>query len=767
MNRFLRTIRNPRAAIDLVSIMVGVIVVSIIAGMLSATVFAVIPWAQNQAANTALTEVVEAETLARVPQAGEPLSGRYLNSANLQTAGLYTDTPQVGVDTDPTGSCYIAAIKSGAGRVFWLSDTDRDPRVYLNDTSPCADLPGLVASLGGSNGLISNLATNPSNEKVAAGTTVLRTNLTTTPTPAVTSSQFGFVAGAGGATSAARVPGVGPAKSGFFYRATWSAATTTASGVFGAAATPVTPKSNYTGSGYVRRSVSRDVRASLEWRDAGNAIMGNANGTVTTATAGQWVRVSATGTAPAGAATVTVTFYSQAPTIGADIGETADVDAVLLEQTDQLRPYIDGNTPDVLGWDYGWSGTPYTSTTTAKAGHSEVRRNLVNNPRATAYSTTTAGATGWSTLRYFGHGGGAGNYSLVTGATDGPLPYVTTYARKTWTAAPDTMANSNETGFQNSLANGVGGLPVTVGDTYTMSVYMRPSVQRQLRFGVYQYDAAGAASSAGTVVDGPMDAGSPNVWTRVSYTYTVPAGVSFISINSDSDRSAANGAVNWSVGSTFDATALLLEKVGVVRPYFDGRTPSTGDFNYTWFGATDNSLSAQIAPTTASSGQTNFTGAYQSSVGFGSGTHSLAVQRREGTTSDVYIQSLLPINPSGKTYSYRLRAYVPTTTTLYGDVTASNNAYGWLGLTPIAPSGTVLQAGVTEFRGTFTAGPSQGTNVRFILRAGVNGEPVYWDDVMLVEEPEPAHPYTGEYRDGNTTGWKWSGAPYESESSGY
>lgn len=53
--------RNEKGAIDLASIMVGVIVVGLIGGVIAATIFAVIPWAQDQAAKQQLDNIVTAE----------------------------------------------------------------------------------------------------------------------------------------------------------------------------------------------------------------------------------------------------------------------------------------------------------------------------------------------------------------------------------------------------------------------------------------------------------------------------------------------------------------------------------------------------------------------------------------------------------------------------------------------------------------------------------------------------------------------------------
>ena len=54
--------KNEDGAIDLASIMVGVIVVGLIGGVIAATVFAVIPWAQDNAAKQQLDSLFMRKT---------------------------------------------------------------------------------------------------------------------------------------------------------------------------------------------------------------------------------------------------------------------------------------------------------------------------------------------------------------------------------------------------------------------------------------------------------------------------------------------------------------------------------------------------------------------------------------------------------------------------------------------------------------------------------------------------------------------------------
>ena len=82
-----------------------------------------------------------------------------------------------------------------------------------------------------------------------------------------------------------------------------------------------------------------------------------------------------------------------------------------------------------------------------------MRQNLATDPLATKYTGTTG--LGFRNSRWFGQNTPAGTYTLVTGAVDGPIPEITTYARKTWTS--NNMGASNgDTGFELSSGTGTG-----------------------------------------------------------------------------------------------------------------------------------------------------------------------------------------------------------------------------------------------------------------------------------------------------------------------
>ena len=117
--------KNEDGAIDLASIMVGIIVIGIIGGVIAATVFAVIPWAQDNAAKGVLDSVATAESAYLGFAEGKAYATEtQLNApANINGAGtspLFTDSTvgSVAIVLDTTGVGYTAYTKSPTGKFF-------------------------------------------------------------------------------------------------------------------------------------------------------------------------------------------------------------------------------------------------------------------------------------------------------------------------------------------------------------------------------------------------------------------------------------------------------------------------------------------------------------------------------------------------------------------------------------------------------------------------------------------------------------------------
>ena len=138
-NRSLRNIcRNESGAIDLASIMVGIIVIGMIGGVIAATVFAVIPWTQDNAAKHQLESIVAAESAYFGLSAATPSplpAGHKANSfgksAELETAKLLSTGSRYCVTTSPDSKTYTGYSQSSSGTIFYVTDQNSKANVFI------------------------------------------------------------------------------------------------------------------------------------------------------------------------------------------------------------------------------------------------------------------------------------------------------------------------------------------------------------------------------------------------------------------------------------------------------------------------------------------------------------------------------------------------------------------------------------------------------------------------------------------------------------
>lgn len=134
--------KNETGAIDLASIMVGIIVIGMIGGVVAATVFTVIPWSQDNAAKQQLDSIASAESAymglsSAVPS---PLPAGYAansfgNSAQLAAANLLTTGTTYCAVTPADGKSYTGYSKSASGKVWFMTDKNTKPQL-LTDPVP-------------------------------------------------------------------------------------------------------------------------------------------------------------------------------------------------------------------------------------------------------------------------------------------------------------------------------------------------------------------------------------------------------------------------------------------------------------------------------------------------------------------------------------------------------------------------------------------------------------------------------------------------------
>lgn len=153
-SRIASALRSTRGAIDLASIMVGVLVLGIIGGVITTSVFAVIPWAQNEATKQTLGAINLAESTAQVKE----IPHSFYNLADLVAKNYLPApggaAPHLTASTGLSGQCYVGAAKSSTGAIYFTTSKDPEVQLYTaaSNTDWCLDLSALVAGLGSSDG---------------------------------------------------------------------------------------------------------------------------------------------------------------------------------------------------------------------------------------------------------------------------------------------------------------------------------------------------------------------------------------------------------------------------------------------------------------------------------------------------------------------------------------------------------------------------------------------------------------------------------------
>ena len=138
-------LRSPSGVIDLASIMVGVLVIGIIGGVIAATVFAVIPWSQDEAAKGALDSVRTAESVQYTMSSGEG-NATYLNMADLVASDQIQQAPPK-IYIGASASAYTAVVRSDSGKYYSINAAN--PANPVEYATLATANTALTAALGG------------------------------------------------------------------------------------------------------------------------------------------------------------------------------------------------------------------------------------------------------------------------------------------------------------------------------------------------------------------------------------------------------------------------------------------------------------------------------------------------------------------------------------------------------------------------------------------------------------------------------------------
>jgi hypothetical protein len=591
-----------------------------------------------------------------------------------------------------------------------------------------------------------NLATNPSCE-ASTSTNELRRNYVENPRAVSATTGWSYVSGTGesstitnsNATGPNKLPGmitatVGTAKTGGnsgFYR------NETVSGVTG---------DPWTGSVWVRASAAVTMHVQVYLSLGGTGVVTGV-GTAVTLAANTWTQLSATATATGSYDRVQVYAVMDGTQI-LPAAATLDATQMLVEQASTVGTYFDGDYPAFLRTN--WAGNPEAVTAT------------------TGFAAYTLGTTE------------AGAVSFVTGASDGPIPGLTTYARQTVSTAK-TTASSGWSALGSSVRAFMNGL---AGDYVTASVYLRSSVATSVIMRTAVYSPAGSTINFTDAASVPLPA---NTWVRVSCTLP-GAGGDYSSVGWWAYQ---NSTTILPVGATLDATGSLVEPGAAPGTFFSGNTADPAGVTYAWSGTVNNSVSrltdndltfAWTGAANASAAaltvqrvaglSTGISGAlsYRSTWWADTGAYSMR-QTATGHYDEFAVSSsgMVP----GQTYTIMVTSY--STAPIVGTGArrmVQLRAYGSATTYPLTVTAPAGQVGAYVHIGTFVC-PSDATSysVRFTPdQAG--GTDIWWDSLVVVQGT-----YTGPYFDGSSapytntlyspaaqTSFAWTGAANASTS---
>ena len=124
-----------------------VILIGIAAAGLVATLFQIVPWAQDSTARQSLDAVRAAESTAF------NMDHQYSSFTGLVAATRIQDSRTLAAGTDSDGTCFVGIAKSATGKIFFITDTSTGAAELTRASDPgCVDaatLAGLVDDVGG------------------------------------------------------------------------------------------------------------------------------------------------------------------------------------------------------------------------------------------------------------------------------------------------------------------------------------------------------------------------------------------------------------------------------------------------------------------------------------------------------------------------------------------------------------------------------------------------------------------------------------------
>jgi len=123
--------KSSKGAVDLPSIIVGIIVVGVLAGITSVTVLGIIPWAQDNSAKQALTSLSTAQN------SYKQVYDIYGTQAQLVEKKLLAANDKTCSIVATNGLTYSSASKSTTGKMFASDSATLKPRQVAVGETTC------------------------------------------------------------------------------------------------------------------------------------------------------------------------------------------------------------------------------------------------------------------------------------------------------------------------------------------------------------------------------------------------------------------------------------------------------------------------------------------------------------------------------------------------------------------------------------------------------------------------------------------------------
>jgi hypothetical protein len=326
-------------------------------------------------------------------------------------------------------------------------------------------------------------------------------------------------------------------------------------GVPDAQAIPVTAGQTYTFS-YWGRTATASItsRINLFWATDTDLISTSGGGNVVLAT-NTWTRRSVTAVAPVGATKVGLHVGMNAMAAGAIVY----IDAILLEKSDTLGNYFDGDTADTADSTYAWTGTFHESTSTELVTRGTGRINPIKNP---SFETDLTGYTS--------------QQSTTQTRDTGEFVYGTASLKCVVTGA----ARIAVYGATGGAVGNADAIAVTPGELVTFSAYVKPNNSALLRVIISWFNSSGTWMAN---ADGTLAAQTADVWSRLAVTGVAPAGAAKYGVCLYSNNATTVYTDGW-----------LAEKSPIADVYFDGDTTDAA-YIHSWTGTAHASTSRAVA----------------------------------------------------------------------------------------------------------------------------------------------------------------------------